>query len=61
MREYTTFPTQDDAIAAALSESAPGELVEVHSESCKIDEDPATGEASGCTCEPMTLVAGAEA
>jgi hypothetical protein len=61
-RAYSTYLTQDEAIAAALSESAPGEIVEVHTAECKIAEDPETGEVlEPCTCESMVLTVGAVA
>lgn len=62
MREYTTYPTQDEAIGVALAESVPGEIVEVHDAACEIDEDPETGDVvEPCTCEPLVLTVGAEA
>lgn len=61
-RSYTIHPTQDEAIATALAESAPGEIVEVHTETCGIVEDPDTGEViEPCTCESMVLTVGAQA
>jgi hypothetical protein len=61
-RAYTTYPTQDEAIAAAIRESAPGETVEVHTAECKIVEDPETGEVlKPCTCESIVLTVGAVA
>ena len=61
-RVYTTYPTQDEAIAVALAESAPGEIVEVHDATCEIVEDPETGEVlKPCTCEPLVLTVGAQA
>jgi hypothetical protein len=61
-RTYEVFPTQDEAIAVALSESAPGEIVEVHTAECKIVEDPDTGEVlEPCTCESLVLTVGASA
>lgn len=62
MRGYSTYATQDEAIAAALAESAPGEIVEVHTEHCQIVEDPETGDLiAPCTCEPLFLTVGARA
>lgn len=61
-REYTTYPTRDEAIAAALTESTPGEIVEIHAETCRIVEDPDTGEVvEPCTCESIVLTVGAKA
>jgi hypothetical protein len=61
-RTYTTYPTQDEAIGVALSESMPGEIVEVHTAQCRIVEDPETGEVSEpCTCESLVLTVGAQA
>ncbi|HKP06389.1 MAG TPA: hypothetical protein VJU58_03975 [Microbacterium sp.] len=61
-RVYSHFATQDEAIAAALVDAAPGEVVEVHMTACGIVEDPETGEVlKPCTCEPMSLTVGASA
>lgn len=54
--EVVSFPTLDEAIAAALAESAPGEIVVVHAAHCEADED-----GDGCTCEPLELTVGAQA
>lgn len=61
MRTYSTFNTQDEAIAAALSESEPGEIVEVHTASCGLVEHAETGQLlEPCTCSPMVLRVGAQ-
>jgi hypothetical protein len=51
--EVTTgYPTQEDAIAAALAESEPGDIVEIHDAACavQVDED--------CDCEVLTVRVG---
>lgn len=61
-RIYEIYATQDEAIAVALAESAPGEIVEVHTVDCKIVEDPETGEVlRPCTCSSMVVTVGATA
>lgn len=50
------FDTLDEAIAAAMTELDPGGVLTVHAEDCESED----GE-DGCTCEPLTLVMGAQA
>lgn len=52
----TTYPTRDEAIAAGLRGSQPGDLLTIHAESCACRD----GETD-CNCEPLTLVVGAKA
>jgi hypothetical protein len=62
MREYTNYATQDEAIAAALEESSPGEIVAVHEVTCKGREEPNPPyDVVGCTCDPLVLTVGAVA
>ncbi len=61
-RETLTFTTRDEAIAEALRGAPPGETVEIHEEGCRGRELPYPPyRVVGCTCSPMTLVAGARA
>jgi hypothetical protein len=55
--ECSEFDTFDEAIAFALSTADPGTVVSVHDADCKHDgQDDDT-----CSCEPLELVAGAQA
>lgn len=55
--ECSEFDTFDEAIAYALSTAAPGTIVAVHDADCAHDgEDDDT-----CSCDPLELVAGAQA
>ena len=61
-RETLHFDTRDEAIAEALRGAAPGEILEIHEEGCRGREQPDPPyRVVGCTCSPMTLVAGARA
>lgn len=61
-RETLTFPTHDEAVAEALRGAPPGDVVEIHGESCKGREDPQPPyDVIGCTCTPMRFVVGATA
>lgn len=53
--EPETFPTQEDAIVAAMAEAEPGDIVEIHDAACaaQVDED--------CDCEVLTVRVGAQA
>jgi hypothetical protein len=54
--EAEAFATQDEALAAILAESEPGDTIEVHDEACPalVDEP--------CDCEVLTIqVGGAQA
>lgn len=57
--------TLDEAIKLAIAESAPGEIVIVHSEACDTWRVPAGSTErqfeESCTCEPLHLVVGATA
>lgn len=55
--------TQDEAIAGALSESQPGDLVIVHEKTCRIGkiEKPTDEDFDSCGCEVQSLVVGASA
>lgn len=50
------FDTLDESIARAMSELDPGGVLTIHAENCESED----GE-DGCTCEPLTLVVGAQA
>lgn len=52
-----TYATQDEALAALLAESQPGDRIDIHEDEC------GTGKGSDerCTCEPMVIVVGAAA
>lgn len=56
MSDERTYDTIEEAIAAAMEELEPGGIVEIHDEDCESED----GE-TGCTCEPLELVIGAEA
>lgn len=45
----TIYATQEEAIAAAMAESEPGDIVEIHDSGCaaQVDED--------CDCTPLVL------
>ena len=58
MSQVSTHPTLDEAIAIAISESAPGDVVVIHDEACEVSEDDGD---TGCTCEPTILHVGAAA
>lgn len=61
-RETVYFESRDEAIAEALRDTAPGELVEIHEEACEgYEESDPPYDVVGCTCSPMILIAGAEA
>lgn len=61
-RETLTFSTRDEAIAEAMRGAAAGEIVEIHEEGCRGHEQPYPPyRVVGCTCSPMTLVAGPRA
>lgn len=50
------YDTLDEAIVAAMAELEPGGRLDIHAEDCESED----GE-TGCTCEPLSLVKGAEA
>ena len=50
------FETLDEAVAAALAELDPGGRLDIHAEDCTSED----GE-TGCDCEPLVLVKGAQA
>jgi hypothetical protein len=54
--EAVEFDTLDEAIAHALADIDAGGVVCIHDAECEVDEND-----EGCTCDPMTLVKGAEA
>ncbi len=61
-REVLYFESRDEAIAEALRDTDPGELVEIHDEDCEgHEESDPPHDVVGCTCSPMILIAGAEA
>lgn len=61
-RETITFATRDDAIAEVLRGAPAGEVIEIHEEGCRGHEDTDPPyRVVGCTCSPITLVAGARA
>lgn len=61
-REISTFATRDEAIAEALRGAPAGEIIEIHEEGCRgCEERNPPYRVVGCTCSPMTLVAGARA
>ena len=47
--EDERFATQEEAIAAAIAESEPGDIIEIHDVGCaaQVDED--------CDCEVLTI------
>lgn len=50
------YPTQEDAIAAAMAESEIGDIIEIHDAACSVQGD------EDCDCEVLTIrVEGAEA
>jgi hypothetical protein len=54
--EPEAFATQEEAIAAAMAESEPGDIIEIHDVACtvQVDED--------CDCDVLTIrVGGAQA
>lgn len=51
------FETLEEALAAAMEGLEPGGTVTVHGEDCQSED----GESETCTCEPLTLVVGAQA
>lgn len=57
----TTHDTIDEAIAVALAESRPGDIVEIHADDCEIEHDDDDEVIVPCSCEPMVLTKGAEA
>lgn len=55
------YPTQDEAIAAAIAASVAdglGGVVIVHERACAMSSDD---EETACTCAPVTLQLGAQA
>jgi len=50
--EVTVYPTRDEAIAMAFSESEEGDEVLIHAPDCRLDD--ATG--SPCSCSPAVHV-----
>jgi len=61
-RETLTFATRDEAIAEALRGAPAGEVIEIHQEGCRGHEEAEPPyRVVGCTCAPMTLVAGPRA
>lgn len=57
-----SYRTQDEALAEALAESQPGDIVTVHERSCASITAVRFEDVSRlCTCEPMELVVGAQA
>lgn len=61
-RETLYFESRDEAIAEAIRDSPPGDLVEIHEEHCEGYEDPdPPHDVVGCNCEPLIFRTGAEA
>jgi hypothetical protein len=50
--EVTKFSTQDEAIAAALNESEPGDIVTIHEADCAAQVD------EPCDCDVLTIKVG---
>lgn len=48
---------RDEALAEAVADAEPGDVVEIHELSCDLDEDADLA----CTCQPMCLRFGAVA
>lgn len=54
-----TYPTQDEATAAALRESRAGDQVVVHDSQCRSREASSSEDAEArCTCTPLVLTVG---
>lgn len=53
------FPTQDEAIADAISMCAPGDIVTIHEATCIQTEEWERG--GTCRCSPLVLRIGATA
>lgn len=61
-RETIYFESRDEAIAEALRDAPPGDIVEIHDEDCDGREEPdPPHDVIGCTCDPMIFRTGAEA
>lgn len=54
--EVEVFPTQDEAIAAALRDSPDGDEIAIHDQTCKAKPD-----GTGCTCQPLIARVGPKA
>jgi hypothetical protein len=50
--DVTRHPTKDEAIAAALNESEPGDLVLIHESECATQVD------EPCDCDVLTIKVG---
>jgi hypothetical protein len=62
MTAPSTHPTQDEALAAALAESQPGDQVSIHDSECGTRAARSSEEAEAlCTCEPLVITIGAVA
>lgn len=46
------YATQEEAIAAALAESEPGDIIEIHDVACTVQVD------EPCDCEVLTIRVG---
>lgn len=53
--------TRDEAIAAALAESLPGDILTIHEDRCGSADASTCEEEAKCDCSPMELVVGATA
>lgn len=55
--------TCDEALAQAISESGPGDIVIVHADDCDLRyiDSPTDEDLDNCDCEPTELVVGAQA
>lgn len=50
--EPTTCPTQEEAIAAAMEESEPGDVIAIHEAACSVTADV------DCDCTPLIITVG---
>lgn len=50
--EPEAFATQEEAIAAALAESEPGDIIEIHDVACRAQVD------EPCDCDVLTVRVG---
>ncbi len=50
--EDEAFATQEEAIAAAIAESEPGDIIEIHDVDCNLQVD------EPCECDVLTIKVG---